>query len=336
MACSKVAFSPPTPVQRGCQVRFKKESGAKCCARPGSTSLGKTKLPTVDVRSVNYFISRTCNYSCKFCFHTQKNHDILSIEDARRGIQLLRDAGTEKINFAGGEPFLHPRFLGELCKECFHLGIAVSIISNGSLITPSWMLEYGGYVDILGVSIDSFDGNTNAAIGRGGESNNKHIERALRTRELCARHDILFKMNTVVCRLNWQEDMREHIKQLDPMRWKVFQVLLLENENTGLLGELRNARPLAIEESEFWSFVFRHSEFGQLVPEANNVMQNSYLMLDEKMRFLDCSGGGKVAGRGILDVGVAKAYTESGFDRVMFEERGGVYDWRRDRQAEGE
>ena len=24
------------------------------------------------VRSVNYFISRKCNYACKFCFHTQK------------------------------------------------------------------------------------------------------------------------------------------------------------------------------------------------------------------------------------------------------------------------
>ena len=76
---------------------------------------------------------------------------------------MLKDAGMEKINFSGGEPFLHKRgkFLGELVKFCKQeISVpSVSIISNGSLITERWMAEFGEYVDILGVSCDSFDEN---------------------------------------------------------------------------------------------------------------------------------------------------------------------------------
>ena len=90
------------------------------------------------VCSVNYFISRRCNYACKFCFHTQKNSHHLDLAAAQRGLALLRDAGTEKINFAGGEPFLHPTFLGQLCQTAHQdLGMAVSMYCQ------QWIAHYG-------------------------------------------------------------------------------------------------------------------------------------------------------------------------------------------------
>lgn len=65
--------------------------------------------------------------------------------------------------------YLHPILLGELCRIASdELGMAVSIISNGSKITPEWMNAYAQFVDVLGVSVDSFDQDTNAAIGRAG------------------------------------------------------------------------------------------------------------------------------------------------------------------------
>lgn len=45
---------------------------------------------------------------------------MVSLEDALKGIRLLKDAGMRKINFAGGEPFLYPKILGKMvdfCKE---------------------------------------------------------------------------------------------------------------------------------------------------------------------------------------------------------------------------
>ena len=69
---------------------------------------------------MNYFITRTCNYRCGFCFHTAKNSFNLPLDDAKRGLQMLRQAGMKKINFAGGEPFILEtgKFLGELVKYC--------------------------------------------------------------------------------------------------------------------------------------------------------------------------------------------------------------------------
>jgi radical S-adenosyl methionine domain-containing protein 2 len=55
----------------------------------------------------------------------------------------------EKVNFAGGEPFIVKRgsYLGELvrfCKEELKLP-SVTIVSNGSLITEKWFEKYGKY-----------------------------------------------------------------------------------------------------------------------------------------------------------------------------------------------
>lgn len=53
----------------------------------------------------------------------------------------------EKIDFSGGEPFLHDRgeYLGKLVKFCkTELQLpSVSIVSNGSLIRERWFQNYG-------------------------------------------------------------------------------------------------------------------------------------------------------------------------------------------------
>lgn len=166
------------------------------------------------VRSVSYFISRKCNYACQFCFRTQKSTHHLTLEQARLGLQLLRQAGCQKIKFAGGEPFVQAHLLGQLAQISCELGLAVSFISNASLITEKWMRYYGRCVDVLGLSADSFVPSTNAAIGRGGDANNQHAVRILRVRDWCTQHAIKFKVNTVVCSLNWKEDMSEHVISL--------------------------------------------------------------------------------------------------------------------------
>lgn len=48
-----------------------------------------TTTPT----SVNYHFTRKCNYKCGFCFHTAKTSFVLPLEEATRGLQLLKDAG---------------------------------------------------------------------------------------------------------------------------------------------------------------------------------------------------------------------------------------------------
>jgi radical S-adenosyl methionine domain-containing protein 2 len=99
--------------------------------------------------------------------------------------------------------------------------------------------------------------------------------------------------------------MNEAIEELAPARWKVstsqhvffycshthpgaqvFQVLLLDGENTGsTTGSLRDARNLTITSEQFKAFLDRHARQGCLVPEDNESMRDTYLNLDERMRY---------------------------------------------------
>ena len=56
-------------------------------------------------------------------------------------------------------------------------------------------------------------------------------------------------------------------------------------------------------------------------------MRNSYLILDERMRFLKNTNGKKEPSESILDVGVLRALDDNGFDGEAFRKRGGKYQW---------
>lgn len=51
--------------------------------------------------SVNYHFTRQCNYKCGFCFHTAKTSFVLPLEEAKRGLAMLKEAG-EPGGSAGG------------------------------------------------------------------------------------------------------------------------------------------------------------------------------------------------------------------------------------------
>src|SRR5687767_4205590 len=68
--------------------------------------------------SVNFHFTRKCNYECGFCYHTAKSSDMPDIKDAKFALKKLADAGMLKLNFAGGEPFIYPEYLGKLVRFC--------------------------------------------------------------------------------------------------------------------------------------------------------------------------------------------------------------------------
>lgn len=80
-------------------------------------------------------------------------------------------------------------------------------------------------------------------------------------------------------------DQNTKIRSLIDLIWQVFQVLLLDSENTGAeTGSLRDARNLIITNEQFKAFLDRHASQKCMVPEDNDAMKDSYLNLDEKMR----------------------------------------------------
>ncbi|KAB8231213.1 radical SAM enzyme [Aspergillus alliaceus] len=279
--------------------------------------------------SVNYHFTRQCNKTCGFCFHTASTSHIESIENAKHGLSLLKEAGMRKLNFAGGEPFLYPKFLGEavdFCKEVLCLE-SVSIVTNGSLVKETFLVKHGHNIDILAISCDSFNEATNKEIGRG---SGDHVKSLYQIRDLCRKYGIKFKINTVVCKLNFQEDMNKYIEDLAPFRWKCFQVLLVSGENDSTETK-RDARKFLITDEEFNLFCVVHRQQKSFVPESNTLMAKSYLILDEYMRFLDRDG--RQPSAPILKVGVRRALDSVYWDEKSFVSRGGIYDWKRDQVA---
>jgi radical S-adenosyl methionine domain-containing protein 2 len=266
---------------------------------------------------VNYHFLRTCNYACKFCFHVAKTSRVASIEDA---IDILKDAGMTRINFSGGEPFLKPKMLGQMITHAYENGISPSVVSNGSLIREKWMNRYGHMLDAVAISCDSFDPVTLFEIGRYAPSRD-HLQQMQNVREWCNRHGILFKINTVVCQPNKNEILHE-IEALQPDRWKVFQCLLIDGENSGPEA-LANGESMVVSDEEFESFTQRHSHIPH-VAENNATMRNSYIILDEDLCLLDNSQGSKRQTVSVLD-DVHVALTECGFDADAFRKRSGEW-----------
>jgi molybdenum cofactor biosynthesis enzyme MoaA len=170
-----------------------------CSSRPVSMVPQKDDIIPV---SVNYFFTRHCNAECGFCFHTETSSYMLPLPEAQKGLRLLAEASMKKINFAGGEPFLYPKYLGALCRYCKDdLKLeSVSIISNGTKVTEKWLKEYSSFVDIMAVSCDSINPETNAAIGRADRGSGKpfdNVGKLFQIKDWCQMNGIKFKLNTV-------------------------------------------------------------------------------------------------------------------------------------------
>lgn len=86
--------------------------------------------------------------------------------------------------------------------------------------------------------------------------------------------------------------MADTIHKLDPFRWKVFQSLPVESENDASKENTepdkrkRNANKVLITDKQFKAFCDRHEHLRCFVPESNQLMASSYLIVDESLRFL--------------------------------------------------
>lgn len=78
----------------------------------------------------------------------------------------------------------------------------------------------GEHLDILAISCDSFNEDTNFTIGRQ-QGNKNHLTSLKSVQVWCRQYKVAFKINTVVNVHNLEEDMTEEIHELNPIRWKV-------------------------------------------------------------------------------------------------------------------
>jgi len=231
----------------------------------------------------------------------------------------LVELGITKLNFVGGEPLLHPH-LKDLAALAKDNGLTTSIVTNGSLLSQAKLLDLRPHLDWIGISIDSSLEGVEATIGRG---RGRHVENTLRACNEVNKAGVKLKVNTVVTKLNFDEDMRPLIAELRPLRWKVFQMLIIAGQKDGFMAGLAPTN----EEFAIFKRINSDIALGSGEPptfETSDDMVDSYLMLGPDVSVIQNSNHQykfipleTIVRTGLSGIVSPKAYFS----------RGGKYDW---------
>jgi radical S-adenosyl methionine domain-containing protein 2 len=211
-----------------------------------------------------------------------------------------------------------------LAKEC---GMTTNLVTNGwMLLKKSELLQdLSRNLRWLTLSIDSLNTETNISSGRALGSKHPITKEQYKFLIKHARKlGMRIKINTVVHQLNWQEPLWEFIAEVKPERWKIFQVLPVAGQND------LHYEDYSISSEKFDVFLSinkRANEFTIVVPETNQLMRGSYVMVDPAGRFFDNASGTHTYSEPIISIGVRDAIKQISFDNTIFLKRGGIYQW---------
>jgi radical S-adenosyl methionine domain-containing protein 2 len=267
---------------------------------------------------------------CMFCFatfqdvrHTVLPHGHLPRREAELVVAKLAEAGFQKITFAGGEPLLCP-WLIDLVLLAKEYGLTTALVTNGSLLSEELVARLRHVLDWVTISVDSIRPQTLRLLGRQTRGRVLSADDYLTLCQNVQDAGLWLKINTVVTKENFSEDLSDFVIAAHPVRWKIFQVLPIAGQNSGKVDRL------LISRGDFESFVSRHQrvrDYGiHVVPEDNDAMTGSYAMVDPAGRFFDdVDPGGHTYSDPILDVGVARAVAQIRVSREKFLARGGLY-----------
>lgn len=158
---------------------------------------------------------------------------------------MLKKCAMKKITFSG-DPLVYPNLLYRVIKFCREdLGLdSISLVADASKLTEGFMECAARYIDTIIVACDSFDEQCKNFIGRGTGSDFAQIQEVAR---LCKKYDVGFEIHTVVNRYNVHEDMNKQIQALQPVQWKVFRVLAIDNGSDEIIHNSRRFKVSAIE-----------------------------------------------------------------------------------------
>ena len=111
--------------------------------------------------NVSLELTLRCNIRCTHCYNFDRDRPLsragveLSMEEIGRLFDDLRRAGTLFLALTGGEAMAHPRFW-EVADLAAGRGFAVTLLSNGTLLTEGACDRLAGYANLWGVSLSVY------------------------------------------------------------------------------------------------------------------------------------------------------------------------------------
>jgi len=226
------------------------------------------------IKKINLHFIDKCNFNCPFCF-VKKEKKELTINQLKYLVNKVAIYFNENkitdgcINLAGGEP-LCSSHIQEVIDYIVSKKMKVSLITNGSLLTEEFINKNKNKLTMIGISIDSFNDDTNRKLGR---CSNKTLsfDKVLKLAQAMKKNGILFKINTCVSKVNLHENLSPYIKKLNPDRFKLIQIY----------PENKYCERNSITNKEFDNYCNQYKGI-HYVKEYSTDLENSYLIIDSK------------------------------------------------------
>jgi len=261
---------------------------------------------------INLHLLENCNYCCKHCFARFNSGRPLTVRDWKRIIDnITAETPVSRFNLAGGEPLLY-QGLDEIIDYINSNSILVSLITNGHLLSEERIRSLKGKIYMIGLSIDAIRPDMLLKIGRC--TNKGEILTPVRSMSLCntiKENNMQLKINTVVSKLNFQENFTDFIETVCPDRWKILKMKRFSN------GMFDNSE-IEISENEFNQFCSMYSSIPH-IKEIN--LKNSYVFIDSGGRLVDNSGEYDKPISNLLLEDFSSAFRSLTFDESLYESR---------------
>ena len=143
--------------------------------------------------AVELEITLRCNLNCRHCFNNEHKDKFMQLDQIKSIINVLVNSGVFEVNIIGGEPFKHPNLL-EILRFCNSIGVTVTLVTNGTLITEEIAIELSSFENIvLAVSVDGVGKKHDYIRGKG------QFKRVDKVIGILIKHNIPFE---VLCTLS--------------------------------------------------------------------------------------------------------------------------------------
>jgi radical S-adenosyl methionine domain-containing protein 2 len=261
---------------------------------------------------INLHLLENCNYRCKHCFAHFDSDTLLSVQDWKQIIDnITKETPVSRFNLAGGEPLLY-QGIDEVIEYIISKNIEVSLITNGHLLSENRIHRFKEKVSMVGLSIDALHPELLRKMGRCTQT--REILSPDSCVALCKaiqKNDMQLKINTVVSKLNLNENFTGFIQTVCPTRWKILKMKRFSCNN------FDNAE-LEITENEFNRFCSTHASFSH-IPEPS--LKNSYIMIDAGGKLVDNSGESYTVIADLLREDFHAAFNTMPFDTALYKSR---------------
>ena len=224
--------------------------------------------PTVEIPSVDWWITSQCNLTCDFCYGPEPSADPVGLRP--RILEALENSSARVVTFCGGEPLLVDE-ISEYAATLKQHGKAAVLNTNGQLLgkhvspaLPGPKIRLADFA-MVGISIDGSTPDIHHTMrrgrhGRGKPDLNKVLEAA---RLVASEPGVRLKIATVVSSVNKEDlpDLAETVRALAPDIWRLYQYSSRGSYN---LGQQRHR----LADAEFQRLVQQAADLVAPVPAA--------------------------------------------------------------------